>query len=188
MRPWTSLPIVVVTVFATFASASSATAISSDNATYLAPLIETCPAGSSTCGKIEGKYLVMLREGYEPSSHLSYISETLHVDDPVKKWRMRWHGDDTYSVNNVSANALDLLCRDPGVEEIEEGYWIQMNEVDRCRDPAYSEEERRQCYDASSVDSHETVTLLEDERQAPAGTSGKDKSQISAFGGEKKEL
>ncbi|KAI4724830.1 hypothetical protein E4T49_07420 [Aureobasidium sp. EXF-10728] len=188
MRPWTSLPIVVVTAFAAFASASSATAISSDNATYLAPLIETCPAGSSTCGKIEGKYLVMLREGYEPSSHLSYISETLHVDDPVKKWRLNWHGDDTYSVHRVSADSLDLLRRDPGVEEIEEGYWFQMDEVDRCRDPAYSEEERRQCYDENPVDSFETAMLSEDERRASAETSEKDKSETSGYGGEKKEL
>ncbi|CAD0038581.1 unnamed protein product, partial [Aureobasidium pullulans] len=157
-----------------FASASSATAISSDNATYVAPLIENCPVGSSTCGKIKDKYLVMLREGYEPSSHLSYISRTLHVDDPVKEWRMMWHGDGVYSVHKVSADSIDILRRDPGVEEIEEGYWFQMDEVDRCQDPAYSEEERRQCYDASPVDSRETVMHLEDERRASAGTSEDD--------------
>ncbi|KEQ82512.1 hypothetical protein M438DRAFT_367011 [Aureobasidium pullulans EXF-150] len=127
MQPWTNFLIVVVTIFAAFASASSATAISSDNATYVAPLIETCPVGSSTCGKIKDKYLVMLREGYEPASHLSYISRTLHVDDPVKEWRMMWHGDGAYSVHKVSADSIDILRRDPGVEEIEEGYWFQMD-------------------------------------------------------------
>ncbi|THZ29094.1 hypothetical protein D6C91_01643 [Aureobasidium pullulans] len=122
MQPWTNFLIVVVTIFAAFASASSATAISSDNATYVAPLIETCPVGSSTCGKIKDKYLVMLREGYEPSSRLSYISRTLHVDDPVKEWRMMWYGDGAYSVRKVSADLIDILRRDPGVEEIEEGH------------------------------------------------------------------
>ncbi|THW82411.1 hypothetical protein D6D18_08421 [Aureobasidium pullulans] len=175
MQPWTNFLIVVVTIFAAFASASSATAISSDNATYVAPLIENCPVGSSACGKIKDKYLVMLREGYEPSSHLSYISRTLHVDDPVKEWRMMWHGDGAYSVHEVSADSIDILRRDPGVEEIEEGYWFQMDVVDRCRDPAYSEEERRQCYDASPVDSRGTVMHLEDERRASAGTSEDDK-------------
>ncbi|KAG2167330.1 hypothetical protein JADG_007069 [Aureobasidium aubasidani] len=121
MQPWTNFLIVVATISAAFASASSATAISSVNATYVAPLIETCPVGSSTCGKIKDKYLVMLREGYEPSSHLSYISRTLHVDDPVKEWRMMWHGDGAYSVHKVSADSIDILRRDPGVEEIEEG-------------------------------------------------------------------
>ncbi|CAD0040383.1 unnamed protein product [Aureobasidium pullulans] len=188
MQPWTNFLIVVVTISAAFASASSATAISSDNATYVAPLIENCPVGSSTCGKIKDKYLVMLREGYEPSSHLSYISRTLHVDDPVKEWRMMWYGDGVYSVQKVSADSIDILRRDPGVEEIEEGYWFQMDVVDRCRDPAYSEEERRQCYDASPVDSRETVMHLEDERRASAGTSEDDKSETSTFRGEKKEL
>lgn len=188
MQPWTNFLIVVVTISAAFASASSATAISSDNATYVAPLIENCPVGSSTCGKIKDKYLVMLREGYEPASHLSYISRTLHVDDPVKEWRMMWYGDGAYSVHKVSADSIDILRRDPGVEEIEEGYWFQMDVVDRCRDPAYSEEERRQCYDASPVDPRETVMHLEDERRASAGTSEDDKSETSTFRGEKKEL
>lgn len=101
---------------------------------------------------------------------------------------MMWHGDGAYSVRKVSADSIDILRRDPGVEEIEEGYWFQMDEVDRCRDPAYSEEERRQCYDASPVDSRETVMHLEDERRASAGTSEDDKSETSTFRGEKKEL
>ncbi|KAI5195376.1 hypothetical protein E4T38_09089 [Aureobasidium subglaciale] len=180
MQPWTNFLIVIVTIFAA--------SISSDTATYVAPLIETCPVGTSTCGKIKDKYLVMLREGCEPSSHLPYISRTLHVDDPAKEWRMKWHGDGVYSVHEASADSIDLLRRDPGVEEIEEGYWIRMDEVDRCRDPAYSEEERRQCYDASSVDSRETVVYLKDEWRASAGTSEDDKSETSTFRGEKKEL
>ncbi|OBW63988.1 MAG: Uncharacterized protein AUREO_059450 [Aureobasidium pullulans] len=135
MQPWTNFLIVVVTIFAAFASASSATAISSDNATYVAPLIENCPVGSSTCGKIKDTYLVMLREGYEPASHLSYISRTLHVDDPVKEWRMMWHGDGAYSVRKVSADSIDILRRDPGVEEIEEGPDTYI--VTLCKDIGY---------------------------------------------------
>ncbi|TIA74549.1 hypothetical protein D6C76_06284 [Aureobasidium pullulans] len=149
MQPWTNFLIVVVTIFAAFASASSATAISSDNATYVAPLIENCPVGSSTCGKIKDKYLVMLREGYEPSSHLSYISRTLHVDDPVKEWRMMWHGDGVYSVHKVSADAIDILRRDPGVEEIEEGYWFQMDLYKIRSDPK-----------VEAVDEHEPWEMI----------------------------
>lgn len=150
-------------------SAASGKAVSNDDTTYLAPLIEPCPAGRSTCGKIEGSYMVMLREGYTPSSHLSYISANLHVD-PVKDWQLKWHNDETYTIDNVSADSLNLLRQDPGVEEIEEGYWFQqISEVDRCQDPAFSEDERRQCYDVRLEDSCEGSVISEDEERDCVG-------------------
>ncbi|KAI5271948.1 hypothetical protein E4T47_04806 [Aureobasidium subglaciale] len=182
MQPWTNFLIVVVTIFAAFASASLATAISSDDATYVAPLIETCPVGSSTCGKIKDKYLVMLREGYEPSSHLSYISRNLHVDDPVKEWRMKWHGDGVYSIQSTSF----VEIRESRRSKRGTGFgWTKL--IDAEIQP-YSEEEIRQCYDASPIDPRETVMHLEDERRASAGRSEDDESGTLTFRGEKKEL
>ncbi|KAK6001649.1 hypothetical protein QM012_002139 [Aureobasidium pullulans] len=150
-------------------SATSAKPVSNEDTSYIAPLIEPCPAGRSTCGKIEGKYMVMLREGYKASFHLSYISANIHVD-PVKDWQLKWHGDDTYTVQNIEEDSLNLLRRDLGVEEIEEGHWFeQISEVDRCQDPASSEEERRRCYDSRRDESWEESVLLENEERTSAG-------------------
>jgi hypothetical protein len=101
MQPWDKFSIVAA-VALTFSNGSHASAstpppISSDKPTYLAPLVEGCYPGASKCDKIEGKYLVLLRDGYTPSSHLSYISENIHVN-PVKEWKLRWIGDEHYTV------------------------------------------------------------------------------------------
>jgi hypothetical protein len=169
MQPWIGLFIFAVTAFASssnaLASRSSATAIPSNTITYLAPLNEGCSVGDPNCGKIEGKYLVSLREGYTPSSHLAYISQNLDVD-PVKEWSLRWSGDEYYSVSNVSAKSLDILRQDPGVEEVEESYWFQMVEVDPCRNPKYSEEQRKTCYEEEDIPPCDRPSLSKDQRRS----------------------
>lgn len=157
---------VAIAVFALTSAAltpeSSETCISSDNTAYLAPLYESCPAGSSTCGTVDGKYLVMLRKGYKPSSHLSYIAENLHID-PVKEWQLNWFNEQHYIASDVSADSLNLLRQDPGIEGIEEGSRFEMVEVDRCQNSAFSEDERKQCYDADPFDACKNEVLSEDE-------------------------
>ena len=78
----------VATTIAAHVYTTSVEAVSDDDTSHLAPFIETCPAGRSTCGKIEGKYMVTLRKGYKASSHLSYVSTNIHVD-PVKEWQLK---------------------------------------------------------------------------------------------------
>jgi hypothetical protein len=169
MQPWDKLSIVAVVALtfsnAAHASASTAPPISNDKPAYLAPLVEGCYPRASRCDKIEGKYLVSLRDGYKPSSHLSYISENIHVD-PVKEWKLRWIGDELYTVYNVSNDYLELLRQDPGVEEVEEEAWIVIDEVDRCQDPHYSEEERRICYEEKDVPLCDRQSLSREERRA----------------------
>ncbi|KAH0378046.1 hypothetical protein KCU92_g8924, partial [Aureobasidium melanogenum] len=166
MQAWYRSIIVAIAALALFTTAhttaSSVTAISSDNTTYLAPLYESCPANSSTCGTIDGKYTVMLRKGYKPSSHLNYISKTIHTD-AVKDWQLKWLNEQFYLASNVSTDSLHLLRQDPGVEEIEEGSWFEMDEVDRCQNPAFSEDETKQCYDAGPFDACKNEILSEDE-------------------------
>jgi hypothetical protein len=168
MQPWDKLSIVAV-IALTFnnvalASASTAPPISSDKPAHLAPLVEACYPGASTCDKIEGKYLVSLRDGYTPSSHLSYISENVHVD-PVKEWNLIWIGDEHYTVYNVSNDFLELIRQDPGVEEVEEEAWIVIDEVDRCQDPRYSPEEKRVCYEEKDLPLCQRPSLSEAERR-----------------------
>lgn len=169
MQPWHKLLIVAVVVFAfisaTFASPSSATAISDNyNATYLAPLIESCLPQDRNCGVVEGSYIVTLRQGHTPSSHLSYIAEHINAD-PVKDWKIQWSFDESYSVKNISADSLDIIRRDPGVEEVEQGYWFSVPELDVCRSPRLSEEERRGCYEEEDLPQCERPSLSKEKRQ-----------------------
>ncbi|KAH0044492.1 hypothetical protein KCU78_g392, partial [Aureobasidium melanogenum] len=147
---------------AVLAPASSETAMSIDDNTYLVPLYESCPVGSSTCGTIDGTYLVMLRKGYNPSSHLSFITENLHID-PVKEWQLKWFNEQDYIASDVSMDLLNLLRQDSGIEGIEEGSWFEMVEVDRCQNSAFSEDEAKQCYDAGPFDACRNEVLSEDE-------------------------
>lgn len=169
MHSWNILLIYTVFILllsnAALALESSAAAIISDEPAYLAPLVEGCHAGDSTCERIEDKYMVTLRDGYDPSSHLAYIAEHIHFD-PVKDWKIRWSGDEAYTINNVSAESVDLLRRDPGVVEIEEMYLILMVELDQCRNPHYSEEQRKRCYEKKDLPPCERPDLSVDERRA----------------------
>ncbi|KAG9605091.1 hypothetical protein KCU77_g701, partial [Aureobasidium melanogenum] len=166
MRFWFQCTLVAVSVSAltsaVLAPVSSETAMSIDNSTYLAPLYESCPAGSSTCGTIDGTYLVMLRKRYNPSSHLSFITENFHID-PVKEWQLEWFNEQHYIASDVSMDLLNLLRQDPGIEAIEEGSWFEVVEVDRCQNSAFSEDERKQCYDAGPFDACKNEVLSEDE-------------------------
>ena len=169
MQPWHKLLIVAVVVFAfigtTLASPSSPTAISdnSNNATYLAPLIQNCLPADRNCGVLEGSYIVTLRQGHIPSSHFSYIAEQINVD-PVSDWKIQWSFDEFYSVKNVSAHSLDIIRRDPGVEEVEQDYWFSVPELDVCRNPRLSEEERRICYEEEDLPQCERPSLSREER------------------------
>jgi hypothetical protein len=168
MRLRHEFSIFAITAFAlsgaAFASApSAATVISDDNIPYLAPLLEGCSPGDRHCGIVKDKYMVTLREGYLPSSHLSYVFKNLDID-PVKDWKIRWIGDDVYTANNVSAESVYALRRDPGVEEIEQGYWFEMVEVDMCRNPSLSEEERRICHEEEDLPQCERPSLSLEKR------------------------
>ncbi|KEQ73095.1 hypothetical protein M436DRAFT_64250 [Aureobasidium namibiae CBS 147.97] len=169
MQPWHKLLIVAVIAFVfigtTLASTSSATAISdNNNAIYLAPLIESCLPTDRSCGVVEGSYMVTLRQGHTPSSHLSYIAEHINVD-PVKDWKIRWSFDEFYLVKNVSADSLDIIRRDPGVGEVEQGYWFSVPELDICRNTHLSEEERRICYEEGDLPQCERPSLSRGKRQ-----------------------
>ncbi|CAD0108389.1 unnamed protein product [Aureobasidium uvarum] len=154
MQHWNKFTSNAIAVFAlivtAYASISSIPTTSSDNKTFLAPLIETCPPGSTSCGKVPGKYLVLLRQDYTPSAPLSYIATHLHLH-PIKEWGLEWIGTDNYIASNVSLYSIDLLRRDLGVEEIDEGCWFQMSLVDVCRDPKLSAEEQKQCDEGKEV-------------------------------------
>lgn len=167
-------------------TASSATVISSDNTTYLAPVYESCPPNSSTCGTVDGQYTVMLRKGYKPSSHLNYISEAIHID-PVKEWHLEWLNEQFYLASDVSTDSLYLLRQDSGVEGIEEGSWFEMVEVDRCQNTGFSDEEKKRCYDADPFDVCKKEVLSEDEMWICGEMPGSDSSGASAFG-EREEL
>lgn len=168
----TRFSIFAITVFASIstalASAPSATAISDNNAIYLAPLIEPCLPKDRNCGVIEGSYIVQLRQGYTPSAHLSYIAE--HIDvDPVEDWKIRWIFDEFYSVKNLSADSLEIIRRDPGIEEVEQGYWFSVPMLDICRNPHLSEEERRICYEEEDLRDCEKPSLSKEDRQSYYG-------------------
>jgi hypothetical protein len=172
MRSWGNFSVLTVIAFAlsstALAAAPSETAIHNDNITYLAPLLESCAPENRHCNVKEGKYIVSLREGYTPSSHLSYISEKIHID-PVKQWNIGWRGNNVYSINNVSADSLDLIRQDPGVIEVEQAYYIIKVEMDGCRNPSLSEEGRRICYEEEDLPGCERSSLSEEKRKSCYG-------------------
>lgn len=150
-----------------FASAQPAADTSYDNSTYFAPLIEPCLPKDRNCGVMNGSYIVALRPGYTPSSHLSYLAE--HIDvDPVKDWQMQW-AFEFYSIKNVSAHALNIIRRDPGIEEVEQGYWFSAPMLDLCRNPRLSDEERRICYEEEDLRDCEKPSLSKEDRQSCYG-------------------
>jgi hypothetical protein len=174
MQLWKRSSLITVAIFASIsivlASSSSTTAIPDENTTYLAPLLEDClpKKENKNCGNIEGKYLVLLREGYTRTSHLSYIAENLNID-PVRDWNIQWRDDEYYTANNVSPEFIDILRRDPGIEEIEQSYWFSMLELDICTNPSLSEEETRICYEEKDLRDCEKPSLSEEDRQSCYG-------------------
>jgi hypothetical protein len=168
MRLWHNFAIFAVTAFTAsgtaLASAPSETAISDDNTTYLAPLLEACYPGARQCELIDGKYMVSLREGHTRTSHLSYIAENLNID-PVEEWNIRWRGDEYYTATNVSAASIDILRQDPGIDEIEQSYWFSVAELDICTKPSLSEEDRRICYEEKDLPDCEKPSLSKEDRQ-----------------------
>jgi hypothetical protein len=107
--------------------------------------------------------MITLREGYSPSSHLAYIAEHLNVD-PVKDWKISWSGDEVYSITNLSIESINIIRRDSGVIEVEEGSWIFLIELDICTNPSLSEEERRICYEEKDLKDCEKPSLSEEDR------------------------
>lgn len=136
------------------------------DATYLAPMLEPCQPGSSTCKPVKDRYTVTLRENYPSSSHLSYIAENIDID-PVKDWKIRWSSYcEVYTINNVTVEHLDIIRRDRGVEEVEEWSWFVMHQVGLCRDHRLPEEERRICYEEEDLPDCEKPSLSKEERQS----------------------
>jgi hypothetical protein len=168
MRLWDELFVLAVIVFASsgiaVASSPSAADISDEDITYLAPLLDGCHVGDRHCEMIDGKYMVTLREGYTPSAHLAYIAERINID-PVIDWKIKWIGDENYTINNVSAESVHLLRQDPGVDEIGEQSWIFLIEVDVCRNPSLSAEEKIICYEEEDLPECERPSLSKEDRQ-----------------------
>lgn len=168
MRPWNRFGVFFVVVFAiastTLASTSSLPAISDDEPAYLAPMLDFCEPKDPTCEAVKDKYMVTLREGYPPSSHLSYIAANINID-PLKDWKIRWsNGDQLYTISDVSEKHIDIIRRDRGVEEVEPWAWIVMHEVDICRNPKLSEEERKICYEEEDLPQCERPSLSTERR------------------------
>lgn len=168
MRLSTIFPIFVVVASAfissTIASTPSETDISDDEPAYLAPMLDFCEPKDPTCEAVQDRYMVTLREGYPYSAHLSFIAE--HIDiDSIADWTIRCSRDcEVYTISDVSADHIDIIRRDRGVEEFEPWAWIVMHGVDLCRNPKLSMDKRATCYEEESVPVCERLSLSEEER------------------------
>ncbi|KAG9827489.1 hypothetical protein KCU98_g15943, partial [Aureobasidium melanogenum] len=148
---------------------SPSTATSRDNDEYLAPLYNDCREDDPKCGIKEGSYIVSLHGFYRISSHIAFLERTLQRD-PTVNWQARWYDDPKsadYTVQNVTQEELEAIRKDPGVYEVEQSYWF---EVDTgwdlpCRAPGLSEERKRLCYEEIDVAHCEKSWLTEEEKK-----------------------
>lgn len=146
-------------ILAAFASANSAlmstrpdqacwTTDEDSETTYLAPHDVDCLPDDTTCGIREGEYIISLRPSYQKSAHLFYLSS--HVPaSTLRNTSMSWYRySDSYIIKNLQDTEMQIIRRDPGIEEVYQNHWFQ---VDigwdlRCRNPRLTEEGKKICY------------------------------------------
>ncbi|KAG9672529.1 hypothetical protein KCU99_g610, partial [Aureobasidium melanogenum] len=155
----------ILAIFVAFASANPAlVSAPSDQerwstnedgeAVYLAPLVIDCLSNDNTCGVQEGEYIISLRPSYEKSAHSFYLSS--HIpSSTLPNTSIKWFRyTNSYIIKNLQDADVDIVRQDPGVEEVWQHYWFEVDvEWDlRCRNPELTEEEKKLCYGELEVE------------------------------------
>ncbi|KAG9661822.1 hypothetical protein KCU95_g3425, partial [Aureobasidium melanogenum] len=133
---------------------------------YSAPLIIDCLPNDTTCGVQEGEYIISLRPSYEKSAHLFYLSS--HIpSSTLLNTSIKWFRySNSYIIKNLQDTEMEIIRRDPGIDEVYQHYWFQ---VDvgwdlRCRDTDLTEEEKKICYGELEVEGCRMPYSSEEER------------------------
>ncbi|KAH0278247.1 hypothetical protein KCU91_g2611, partial [Aureobasidium melanogenum] len=152
-----------------FAATHTSTATSENNNEYLATLYNDCQDDNPKCGIKEGSYMVALHGFYRISSHLAFLERALQRD-PTVNWQANWDDDPksaSYTVKNVTKDELEAIRKDPGVYEVEQSYWFEVDDGWdlECRIPGMSEERKRLCYEEIDVPQCEKSWLTEEEKK-----------------------
>ncbi|KAG9570800.1 hypothetical protein KCU71_g1134, partial [Aureobasidium melanogenum] len=121
---------------------------------YSAPLVIDCLPNDTTCGVQEGEYIISLRPSYEKSAHLFYLSSHIPSSTLLNTSMSWFRYSKSYIIKNLQDTEMEIIRRDPGIDEVYQHYWFQ---VDvgwdlRCRNPRLTEEEKNICYGELEVE------------------------------------
>ncbi|KEQ64071.1 uncharacterized protein M437DRAFT_45271 [Aureobasidium melanogenum CBS 110374] len=170
--------IAIVAILAAFASAyPGLVSLPSDRAcwttnengetTYVAPLVIDCLPNDTTCGIMEGEYIISLRSSYPKSAHIFYLSS--HIPSPaLRNTSIGWYSDDEdYIIKNLRHTEMEIIRRDPGIDEVYQHYWFQVDTGWglQCRNPSLTGEEKRLCYKKLHIQECEGSWLSDEERR-----------------------